>query len=129
MNHLDGSHPFYLEMRPSGTAHGVYLRNSNGMDVVLEANSLTYHTIGGVLDFYFFLGPSPEGVIQQYQEVIGRPRMPPYWALGFHNCRYGYPNVATLEAVVANYSSAKVKMHTRFESVDVAFIIAFFRFH
>ena len=78
------------------------------MDIVLTPTSLTYHVIGGVLDFYFFLGPQPEGVVQQYQEVIGRPHMPPYWGLGFHNCRYGYPNVETLEEVVANYSKAEV---------------------
>ena len=45
----DGSHPFYLDLRPSGSAHGVFLRNSNGMDVTITKNpaSLNYRVIGG----------------------------------------------------------------------------------
>lgn len=31
--------------------------------------ALTYRTTGGVLDFYVFLGPTPELVTQQYTEV------------------------------------------------------------
>jgi len=32
---------------------------------------LTYRTIGGILDFYMFLGPEPEHVVQQYTGVRG----------------------------------------------------------
>uniref|UniRef100_A0A914E9P0 Alpha-glucosidase n=1 Tax=Acrobeloides nanus TaxID=290746 RepID=A0A914E9P0_9BILA len=44
---------------------------------------LTYRTIGGMLEFFYFPGPTPENVIQQYQQVIGTPFLPAYWNLGF----------------------------------------------
>ena len=45
----DGSHPFYLEVRNGGLSHGVFLRNSDPMDVILSDNSLQYRVIGGEL--------------------------------------------------------------------------------
>lgn len=33
---------------------------------------ITYRIIGGILDFYIFLGDTPEQVVQQYQEVCFR---------------------------------------------------------
>ena len=62
-----------------------------------------------MLDLYLFLGPQPEAVVQQYQEVIGRPHLPSYWSLGFHLSQYGFPNIETLEQVVANFSANKVR--------------------
>jgi hypothetical protein len=43
--------------------------------------------IGGLVDLYFFTGPTPEEVIRQYHQVIGHTAMPPYWALGLHQSR------------------------------------------
>ena len=34
-----------------------------------------------------------------------------YWALGFHQCRYGYPNVETLSKVVTQYANNKVRVN------------------
>ena len=51
----------------------------------------------------------PEEVTQSYHEVIGRPAMPPYWALGFHQCRWGYQSLQSVKDVVGNFTDAKVR--------------------
>ncbi|XP_067143213.1 lysosomal alpha-glucosidase-like [Centruroides vittatus] len=77
--------PSYMCVEKDGKAHGVLLFNSNALEVsLLPTPAVTFRAIGGVLDFYFFLGPTPEEVVQQYTLALGRPTMPPYWALGFH---------------------------------------------
>lgn len=41
-------------------------------DVALQpAPALTWRMIGGIMDFYMFLGPDPSSVIVQYLDVIG----------------------------------------------------------
>ncbi|XP_058510616.1 lysosomal alpha-glucosidase-like isoform X2 [Solea solea] len=75
---LCGSHPFYIVQEADGLAHGVFLLNSNAIEVTLQPTpALTWVSTGGILDLYFFLGPDPQSVIRQYLQVIGRPMMHP----------------------------------------------------
>jgi alpha-D-xyloside xylohydrolase len=115
---LYGSYPYYLQLLPSGKAHGVMLMNSNGMDVVLSDTSVTFKTIGGIMDLYVFAGETPEQVVSQYTKIVGRPTMFPYWSYGFHNCKYGYTSVYQVEQVVQNYSKANIPLDTQWMDID-----------
>lgn len=81
-----------------GATHGVLLMNSHGMDIVLTQTQVSYRVIGGVLDFYFFMGPTPHAVLEQLTSIVGRPFMPPYWSMGLMNskcaltCHFLTPN-------------------------------------
>ena len=104
---------------PSGQMHGVLLLNSNAMDYSFGPEpSLTIRTIGGILDFFVFLGPSPEQVIQQYTWLVGRSFLPPYWGLGFHLCRWGYGNLTHMKMVNKRNRDAGVPLDVQYADID-----------
>ncbi|KAL5335396.1 glycosyl hydrolases family 31-domain-containing protein [Aspergillus crustosus] len=120
---LYGAHPLYLDHRGETGTHGVFLLNSNGMDVNIDQDAqgtqfLEYNLLGGVLDLYFLAGPTPKDVSVQYAEVAGLPAMVPYWGFGFHQCRYGYRDIFEVAAVVHNYSQANIPLETMWTDID-----------
>ncbi|EKM56094.1 glycoside hydrolase family 31 protein [Phanerochaete carnosa HHB-10118-sp] len=121
-SNLYGNHPIYFEHRTTGT-HGVFLLNSNGMDVKINdtaGTSLEYNVIGGVLDFYFLAGSTTDPVeaARQYAEIVGAPAEVPYWSFGLHQCRFGYQNYLDVANVIANYSKADIPLETMWTDID-----------
>ena len=49
------------------------------MDIVFAPGTLTFKVIGGIVDLFVVVGPTPADVVAQYTRVIGRPHMIPYW--------------------------------------------------
>ena len=45
---------------------------------------------GGLGDIYYIRDNSPGSVVGDYLELVGRPILIPQWALGWHQCRWGY---------------------------------------
>ena len=120
---LYGDHPFFLQVSESGKAHGVLVLNINAMEFTVtesasQGSTIGVQTAGGLVDIYVFAGPTPGDVVRQYQEVVGKPAMAPYWSLGFHNCRWGYENLQYVEEVVANYSAAGIPLETQWTDID-----------
>jgi lysosomal alpha-glucosidase len=111
--------PFYMVLDPvDGTAYGVFLFNSNAMDVLLQPNAITYRVIGGVLDFYIFTGPRPADVVSQYMDLVGHPRQVPRWALGFHLCRWGYNSLNQTMAIWQSMQTERMPQDSQWNDID-----------
>uniref|UniRef100_A0A674BN20 Maltase n=1 Tax=Salmo trutta TaxID=8032 RepID=A0A674BN20_SALTR len=114
-----GVHPFYMGLETTADAHGVLLLNSNAMDVTFQPTpALTYRTLGGILDFYIVMGPTPELVVEEYTALIGRPVLPAYWSLGFQLCRYGYANDTEIADLYREMRAAGIPYDVQYADVD-----------
>ncbi|KAI0668774.1 glycosyl hydrolases family 31-domain-containing protein [Trametes maxima] len=125
-----GSHPVYLEHRYDGKArrsqsHGVFQFSAAGSDIMLltppssPVSLVQYRLIGGTLDFYFFAGPSPQAVIEQYSALVGRPTWQPEWGFGFHLCRWGYSDVNETREQVVRMREANIPLEVMWNDIDV----------
>ena len=88
-----GQHPLLVMQLNKTTTHfvGLYFGNNYASQVDISAvqgsntdSIVKFKTIGGFLDFYVLYGQQYEDVLAQYFEIIGKPKMLPYWAHGFH---------------------------------------------
>lgn len=112
-NHADPlyiSIPFFLALR-EGRSYGLFFDNTyrSSFDFGTEADE--YYSFGaddGELNYYFFAGPDPKQVIARYTELTGRTPMPPRWALGYQQTRYGYFPERFVRFIAENFRQRKI---------------------
>ncbi|KIM36315.1 glycoside hydrolase family 31 protein [Hebeloma cylindrosporum] len=125
-----GTHPVYLEHRfdpktNTSQSHGVFLLSAAGGDILLltppssNVSLVEYRMIGGTLDFYFFSGPSPVSVIEQYGALLGLPTWQPIWGFGFHLCRWGYKSITEVREQVTNMRAANIPLEVMWNDIDL----------
>ncbi len=63
---------------------------------------------GGVIDEYIVPGPSVADAVNAYTALTGRPALPPRWALGYHQSRWGIPDEAVFRALADRMRSEQI---------------------
>lgn len=113
-DNLYQAHPFFMALRP-GLAWGCFLNSTwySQFDVgATDWNQLEMIALGGELDYYLFYGPTPAQVVEGLTRLTGRPFLPPLWALGYHQSRWGYMNEGEIRELAESF-------HTRDIPLDV----------
>jgi len=105
-NNLYTSIPFTIALH-EGRATGFFLDDPGRVEFDLgkaDPDRITA-TAHGSLVFYLFDGPTPRDVVEQYTRLTGRISLPPLWALGNQQSRWGYMNAGEVRAITAGYRS------------------------
>ncbi len=97
--------PFFMALR-HGKAYGIFFDNTYRSSFDFGAqfpNRYSFGADGGELNYYFFYGPSPTKVLEEFTEVVGRPPLPPRWALGYQQSHYSYYPAKVVRFIAENF--------------------------
>ena len=126
-NNVYGTHPVYFTKSKSGGMHNWAMMNLNANAQDTKVNytgelggQISHYMTGqGIFDMYFFLDHStPESVVKDYHKLIGFPLLPPFFSIGWNQCRYGYTSTDNLKEVYENYTAADFPMDTLWSDID-----------
>ncbi len=101
-----GEDPLYLTApvmwihRPAPGYLIFYENPHEGRVEIGDRLSVTF--TAGALRYYLISGPAPQA-LERFTQLTGRPPLPPRWALGLHQSRWGYRTQAEVAAVLEGY--------------------------
>jgi alpha-glucosidase len=113
--------PFFIGASGDGTAYGLFLDNSwrSSFDFGhRDAGAIELGAPDGPIDYYLIAGPTVGDVVRRYTELTGKPPMPPQWALGYQQSRWGYATERELRGIAQRLRSDNIPADVLWMDID-----------
>ncbi|XP_063229964.1 probable maltase-glucoamylase 2 [Bacillus rossius redtenbacheri] len=110
------SFPYLMCLGEEGDAHGLLIQNYGPLEVSFnnKSNVVILRAISNLgWDINILAGPRPRDVVNQLTEIVGRPRLPPFWVLGFHVCRDSSDGTNSTQVNATAILSEFIEFHNR----------------
>jgi alpha-glucosidase len=120
LNNLYTSVPFVLAL-DRGQAWGIFVDNPGRVEFDLaheDPHRAWFATASGDLIYYVFAGPTPRDVVARYTELTGRIPLPPLWALGYHQSRWGYQSAEELRDLAREFRRRDLPCDALYLDID-----------
>jgi len=112
--------PVFLALRP-GLAYGLFFNNSwrSRFDMGARRPGVwLMEAEGGELDYYVVFGPTPEQVSEGFGTLLGTMPLPPRWALGYHQSRWGHATDKLVRELAAEFRVRDIPCDTIHLDID-----------
>ena len=112
--------PFFIGLR-KGLAYGIFFDNTwrSDFDFGKEAHDFySFGAEGGEINYYFFAGPTPAKIVQDFTALVGRAKLPPLWTLGFQQSRYSYEPEERVYEVAKTFRDKKIPADAIYLDID-----------
>lgn len=99
--------PFFC----STAGYGIYFDNTYPGLFDLGAGNSAYYSYradDSEMIFYFIYGPDSKSILKNYTALTGRQPLPPRWALGYLQSKYGYRNEIQARQIVDTMRQKKI---------------------
>lgn len=88
-------------------------------DIGYTSKNKTVITIDGTdFDFYYIKGNKPIEIVKEFRSAIGKSYIPPFWAFGYQQSRWSYPDAKTVDSVIDGYDKAGIPLDCVYLDID-----------
>ncbi|MEI7498887.1 MAG: TIM-barrel domain-containing protein [Bacteroidota bacterium] len=124
--------PFFIGIHGK-VAYGIFLDNSYRTKFNFGASTdeqfSSFSAADGEMDYYIFGASDVAGIISDYTWLTGRMPMPPYWSLGYHQCRWSYFPESQVMSIAQQFRDKQIPCDAIYLDIDYMDAYKIFTWH
>lgn len=112
------SHPYVLALLEGGRARGILADCCARGTLAASPDGVELAFEGGPFEVHLIEADSPQEVQRALAAIVGRPALPPLWALGYHQSRYSYESADEVRALARRLRAERVPCDAVWLDID-----------
>ncbi len=111
----------FLIVDDGDRAFGIFVDNPGSVTFDIgytDMNVMTIHPEYNDTTFYLINGNTPSEIVKSFRELIGKSYVPPVWAFGYGQSRWGYKTADDIREVAKGYKELGIPLDMIYMDID-----------
>ncbi len=111
----------FLIVDDGSSAFGIFVDNPGSVTFDIgytDMNVMSIHPENNDTSFYVINGDSPLEIVASFRELVGKSYVPPIWAFGYGQSRWGYKTADDIRTVAKRYKELGIPLDMIYMDID-----------